>query len=126
MEHHRGHDQTDLQLDARRNEYKLTKSMVENLEGFPESIKFLSKSKDWIKDAPLLSDLIYCKEDAKHKYEFSDLGMLKLPKTKRYNLMRSLDSCESSSQLIYFTLSRLRLGRWGRARFAGVRFLILV
>jgi len=50
-------------LDARRNEYKLTKSMVENLEGFPESIKFLSKSKDWIKDAPLLSDLIYCKEE---------------------------------------------------------------
>ncbi|MEM8907507.1 MAG: chromosome segregation protein SMC, partial [Bacteroidota bacterium] len=50
-------------LDARRNEYKLTKSMVENLEGFPESIKFLSKSKDWIKDVPLLSDLIYCKED---------------------------------------------------------------
>lgn len=49
-------------LDAQRNEYKLTKSMVENLEGFPESIKFLSKVKDWAKDAPLLSDLIYCKE----------------------------------------------------------------
>ncbi|MEZ4894960.1 MAG: hypothetical protein R2778_18340 [Saprospiraceae bacterium] len=29
-------------LDARRNEFKLTKSMVESLEGFPESIKFLS------------------------------------------------------------------------------------
>lgn len=52
-------------LDAKRNEYKLTKSMVENLEGFPESIRFLSstKSKDWNKDTPLLSDLIYVKEE---------------------------------------------------------------
>jgi chromosome segregation protein len=50
-------------LDAKRNEYKLTKSMVENLEGFPESIRFLSGSKEWNKDAPLLSDLIYVKED---------------------------------------------------------------
>ncbi len=52
-------------LDARRNEYKLTKSLVENLEGFPESIKFLSKNKKWSneKEIPLLSDLIYCKED---------------------------------------------------------------
>ena len=50
------------ELDAKRNEYKLTKSMVENLEGFPESIKFLSKTKDWKKDVPLLSDLLYVKE----------------------------------------------------------------
>jgi chromosome segregation protein len=52
-------------LDAKRNEYKLTKSLVENLEGFPESIKFLSKNKTWssVKEVPLLSDLIYCKED---------------------------------------------------------------
>ncbi|MFT7603413.1 MAG: chromosome segregation protein [Saprospiraceae bacterium] len=52
-------------LDAKRNEYKLTKSMVENLEGFPESIKFLSKNKSWssAQEVPLLSDLIYCKED---------------------------------------------------------------
>lgn len=51
------------QLDAKRNEYKLTKSMIENLEGFPESIRFLSSSKEWNKEAPLLSDLIYVKED---------------------------------------------------------------
>ncbi len=51
------------ELDAKRNEFKLTKSMVENLEGFPESIQFLAKSKEWNKDAPLLSDLIYVKED---------------------------------------------------------------
>ncbi|MBK6904442.1 MAG: chromosome segregation protein SMC [Saprospirales bacterium] len=51
------------QLDAKRNEYKLTKSMVENLEGFPESIKFLSQSKHWKKEAPLLSDIIYVQEE---------------------------------------------------------------
>ncbi|MEN0003342.1 MAG: chromosome segregation protein SMC [Bacteroidota bacterium] len=50
------------QLDAKRNEYKLTKSMVENLEGFPESIRFLSSTKEWNKEAPLLSDLIYVQE----------------------------------------------------------------
>lgn len=51
------------ELDARRNEYKLTKSMIDNLEGFPESIRFLSGSKEWRKDTPLLSDLIYVKEE---------------------------------------------------------------
>ncbi|MBX2873404.1 MAG: chromosome segregation protein SMC [Saprospiraceae bacterium] len=51
------------ELDAKRNEFKLTQSMVENLEGFPESIRFLSNNKDWKKDAPLLSDLIYVSEE---------------------------------------------------------------
>ena len=51
------------QLDAKENEYKLTKSLVENLEGFPESIKFLSKNKDWKNNAPLLSDIIYTPDD---------------------------------------------------------------
>ncbi|MBL7776340.1 MAG: chromosome segregation protein SMC, partial [Saprospiraceae bacterium] len=50
-------------LDARRNEFKLTKSMVESLEGFPESIKFLSQQKDWSQNCPLLSDLIYVREE---------------------------------------------------------------
>ena len=51
------------ELDAKRNEYKLTKSMVESLEGFPESIRFLSNAKNWSKNAPLLSDLIYVEVD---------------------------------------------------------------
>jgi len=50
-------------LDAKRNEFKLTKSMVESLEGFPESIKFLSQQKDWAKNCPLLSDLMYVREE---------------------------------------------------------------
>ena len=50
-------------LDSKRNEYKLTKSMVENLEGFPESIRFLSNPKNWKRKAPLFSDLIYVEAD---------------------------------------------------------------
>ncbi len=48
-------------LDSKKNEYKLTKSMVESMEGFPESIKYLQSSKEW--KFPLLSDLIYVKEN---------------------------------------------------------------
>lgn len=50
-------------LDAKLNEYNLTKSLVDSLEGFPESIKFLKKNDSWAKDAPLLSDIIYCSEE---------------------------------------------------------------
>ncbi|MEP4531563.1 MAG: chromosome segregation protein SMC [Cyclobacteriaceae bacterium] len=50
------------ELDSKQNEYNLTKSLVDNLEGFPEAIKFLKKSSNW-KDAPLLSDIITCPED---------------------------------------------------------------
>jgi chromosome segregation protein len=47
-------------LDSKRNEHKLLKSLVENMEGFSESIKFLSKNKSWAKNALLLSDIFYC------------------------------------------------------------------
>ena len=50
-------------LDAKQNEYNLTKSLVDNLEGFPESIKFLKKNASWTKNALLLSDIIYCTEE---------------------------------------------------------------
>ncbi|MDH5380999.1 MAG: chromosome segregation protein SMC, partial [Cyclobacteriaceae bacterium] len=50
--------QANRKLDARQNEYSLTKSLVENLEGFPEAIKFLSKKSGWNKKAPLLSDIL--------------------------------------------------------------------
>lgn len=44
-------------LDSRRNEHDLLKSLVESLEGYPDSIKFLKKNKDWNSEAPLLSDV---------------------------------------------------------------------
>ncbi len=50
------------ELDSKKNEFQLTQSMVESMEGFPESIKFLSSQKEWKKKAPLLSDLIYVDE----------------------------------------------------------------
>ncbi|TFV97524.1 chromosome segregation protein SMC [Algoriphagus kandeliae] len=49
---------TSRKLDSKQNEYNLTKSLVENLEGFPEAIKFLKKNSTWAKDVPLLSDLL--------------------------------------------------------------------
>lgn len=50
-------------LDARQNEYNLTKSMVDNLEGFPESIRFLKKNTEWSANAPLFSDILFCREE---------------------------------------------------------------
>jgi chromosome segregation protein len=50
--------QSSRKLDSKANEYNLTKSLVENLEGFPEAIKFLKKNTSWGKDIPLLSDLL--------------------------------------------------------------------
>lgn len=49
--------------DAKQNEYNLTKSLVDSLEGFPESIRFLKKSNTFTKNAILLSDLLFCNED---------------------------------------------------------------
>lgn len=54
--------QINRKLDSKQNEYNLTKSLVDSLEGFPEAIKFLKKSKQW-QDAPLLSDVIACPEE---------------------------------------------------------------
>jgi len=48
------------QLDARQNEYNLTKSLVDNLEGFPEAIQFLRKGGKWPAPAPLVSDILTC------------------------------------------------------------------
>lgn len=44
-------------LDAKQNEHDLLKSLVDSLEGYPESIKFLKKNKEWNSNAPLLSDI---------------------------------------------------------------------
>ncbi len=52
-------------LDARQNEFNLTKSLIDNLEGFPESIKFLKKNSEYKIEAPLLSDLISASSEYK-------------------------------------------------------------
>lgn len=50
-------------LDSKKNEYDLLKSLVDSLEGYPESIKFLKKNNEWNNKAPILSDIFFCKED---------------------------------------------------------------
>lgn len=50
-------------LDSRRNEHDLLKSLVESLEGYPDSIKFLKKNKEWNNTAPLLSDVFVVKNE---------------------------------------------------------------
>jgi chromosome segregation protein len=49
-------------LDAKRNEHDLLKSLVDKMEGYPESVKFLHNNGGWNHQAPLLSDIIYVQE----------------------------------------------------------------
>ncbi|RYY97094.1 MAG: chromosome segregation protein SMC, partial [Chitinophagaceae bacterium] len=50
-------------LDAKTNEHNLLKSLIDSMEGYPESIKFLHKNPNWNHSAPILSDIIYVKEE---------------------------------------------------------------
>ncbi|MEP7317561.1 MAG: chromosome segregation protein SMC [Panacibacter sp.] len=49
-------------LDSRRNERDLLKSLIDSMEGYPESVKFLHKNPNWNHAAPILSDIIYVNE----------------------------------------------------------------
>ena len=46
-------------LDSKKNEFALLKSLIDSMEGYPESVKFLHKNPQWNHTAPLLSDVIY-------------------------------------------------------------------
>ncbi len=50
-------------LDAKQNEHQLIKELVEKLEGFPESIKYLKNNSEWSVDAPLLSDIFEVEDE---------------------------------------------------------------
>ena len=50
-------------LDSRKNEHDLLKSLIDSMEGYPESVKFLHNNPNWNHAAPLLSDIIYVKEE---------------------------------------------------------------
>ncbi|HET9056947.1 MAG TPA: chromosome segregation protein SMC [Chitinophagaceae bacterium] len=50
-------------LDAKKNEHALLKSLIDSMEGYPESVKFLHNNSNWNHTAPILSDIIYCKEE---------------------------------------------------------------
>ena len=49
-------------LDSKRNEYALLKSLIDSMEGYPESVKFLHKNQNWNYTSKILSDVIYVKE----------------------------------------------------------------
>ena len=50
-------------LDSKKNEHALLKSLIDKMEGYPESVKFLHNNKDWNHTSPILSDIIYVKEE---------------------------------------------------------------
>ena len=56
-------------LDAKQNEYNLTKSLLENLEGYPESLRYLRKNSPTAGRAPLLSEILNCQADYKSAIE---------------------------------------------------------
>lgn len=51
------------QLDQKRNEFDLLKSLIDSMEGYPESVKFLHNNPKWNCQAPILSDIIYVHEN---------------------------------------------------------------
>lgn len=55
--------QENRKLDSRRNEHDLLKSLIDTMEGYPESVKFLHNNNGWNHTAPILSDIIYVKEE---------------------------------------------------------------
>lgn len=50
-------------LDSKKNEHDLLKSLIDSMEGYPESVKFLHKNSGWNCNAPILTDIIYVKEE---------------------------------------------------------------
>jgi chromosome segregation protein len=50
-------------LDSKKNEHDLLKSMIDSMEGYPDSVKFLHNNRNWSHESPILSDVLYVKEE---------------------------------------------------------------
>jgi len=50
-------------LDSKKNEHDLLKSLIDSMEGYPDSVKFLHNNQGWNHTAPILYDIIYVRED---------------------------------------------------------------
>lgn len=50
-------------LDAKKNEHDLLKSMIDSMEGYPDSVKFLHNNSNWNHQSPILSDVLYVKKN---------------------------------------------------------------
>jgi chromosome segregation protein len=50
-------------LDSKKNEHALLKNLIDSMEGYPESVKYLhNNASQWNNKAAILSDIIYVKE----------------------------------------------------------------
>jgi len=50
-------------LDSKKNEHDLLKSMIDSMEGYPDSVKFLHNNTNWNYHSPILSDVLYVNEE---------------------------------------------------------------
>lgn len=91
-------------LDARQNELNLTRALVENLEGFPEAVKFLRKNKSWSKKAPLVADILNINE----KYSIALEAVLE-PFLNFYVVQSEIEA--------YLAMKLLSEGKKGKANF---------
>ena len=56
-------NEENRKLDSKKNEHDLLKSLIDSMEGYPDSVKFLHQNPNWNHRAPILSDIIYVKEE---------------------------------------------------------------
>ena len=76
---------TERSLDAKKYEYQWLQDMINQLEGYPEGVKFLSKSNDWSAEAPLLSDILYVQEPYRAAIEYILEPFMNYFVVKNYN-----------------------------------------
>lgn len=110
-------------LDAKQNEFNLTKSLVDNLEGFPEAIKFLKKHTQF-KEAPLLSDIISCPEEYRVTIEnFLEPYMNYYVVQKYTDALEAVEILSDSSRgkANFFILDQLASFKHGSKNFAGAK-----
>jgi chromosome segregation protein len=98
-------------LDSKQNEFNLTKSLVENLEGFPESIKFLKKKTGLLAKSPLLSDIVMVEPEFKAAIEnFLDPYMNYFILTDAGQAMQAIEKLKESKngRSHFFLLDRFK------------------
>lgn len=61
--------EVQLIIEKKKNEHQLVKSLIDNMEGYSESTKFLLRKKDWAKQVAILSDIFSCPEEYKAAIE---------------------------------------------------------
>ena len=110
-------------LDAKQNEYQLTKSLIDNLEGYSKATKYLKTLEGWEgKDAMLLSEALDCDEDYKLAVEYHLTPILE------HYIVSDLDKAQSGIELLrqdkqgkagFFVLSELEKENFDTPDLAG-------